>query len=370
MKYRRIITGMKPIYISATVQDSGKTSVSLGLMQVLKARNLDPGYCKPVGQHYVSYHGEDVDEDAALIHEVFGLTDNPYYMSPIAIKRGFTRRFIANPDVKSLEKEILTSVGNLSKTHELMMIEGTGHAGVGSCFGLSNARVAELLGSDVVIVTAGGIGRPIDEVALSMSLFDKHNVKVLGVILNKVIPSKLDDIKSTVSRGLELLGTKLLGCVPFEEPLASFTVRQVAEEFKLDVLYGATSLDNRIENTVIAAMEPHNVLNYIGDNTLIITPGDRIDNILVSLTLLSKHGPHNGGLILTGDFNPHSKILPFLETSGIPVLKSSEDTFAFSSRMANLGFKIRSFDTDKIAKLRTLVEEHVEVDQLINAMQL
>ena len=26
---------MKPIYVGATVQDSGKTSVSLGLMQVL-----------------------------------------------------------------------------------------------------------------------------------------------------------------------------------------------------------------------------------------------------------------------------------------------------------------------------------------------
>lgn len=360
---------MKPIYISATVQDSGKTSVSLGLMQVLKARNLDPGYCKPVGQHYVSYQGEDVDEDAALMHEVFEMQDNPYYMSPIAIKRGFTRNFIANPHVEKLEQEILTSVANISSKHEMMMIEGTGHAGVGSCFGLSNARVSQLLGSDVVIVTAGGIGKPIDEVALSLPLFEKHNVNVLGVILNKVLPRKLDDIKSTVSRGLELLGTKLLGCIPYEEPLASFTVKQVTEEFKLNVLYGSKSLSNRIENTVIAAMEPQNVLKYIGDNTLIITPGDRIDNILVSLTLLSKHGPHNGGLILTGDFNPHSKILPFLETSGIPVLQSPEDTFAFSSRMANLGFKIRSFDKEKIVKLKTLVEDHVDVDLLIDTMK-
>ena len=364
-----IISVMKPIYISATIQDSGKTSVSLGLMQVLMHRKLDPGYCKPVGQHYVSYQGEDVDEDTALMHEVFKMTDNPYCMSPIAIKRGFTRNFIMNPSVAPLEKEILTSVENLSSNHQMMIIEGTGHAGVGSCFGLSNARVAELLGADVVIVTAGGIGKPIDEIALSMALFQDHNVNVLGVILNKVLPAKLEKITETVSKGLEHLGTKLLGCVPYETSLESFTVGQVAEEFKLQVLCGNDHLSNRIDNTVIAAMEPQNVMEYICDDTLVITPADRIDNILVSLTMLSKHGPHNGGLILTGRIDPHPKLLPFLESSNIPVLMSKEDTFTFSSKMANLLFKIRSYDTEKITTLRLLVENHVDVDSLVRTMQ-
>ncbi len=332
-------------------------------------RKLDPGYCKPVGQHYIRYMGEDVDEDAALMHEVFKMTDNPYYLSPIAIKRGFTRKFIFDPNVEPLEKEIYTSVENLSANHQMMIIEGTGHAGVGSCFNLSNARVAEMLNADVVIVTAGGIGRPIDEIALSLALFREHNVNVLGVILNKVLPEKLDKISETVSRGLDNLGTKLLGCIPYVPSLTSFTVKQVAEEFKLDVLCGEKSLSNRIDNTVIAAMEPQNVMEYICDGTLVITPCDRIDNILVSLTVLSKHGPHNGGLILTGDFDPHPKILPFLETSNIPVLVSKEDTFAVSSKMANLGFKIRSFDTEKIARLQTLVENHVDVDFLVQTMQ-
>ena len=41
---------MKPFYIGATLQDSGKTSVSVGLIQSLIDRGLDPGYIKPVGQ--------------------------------------------------------------------------------------------------------------------------------------------------------------------------------------------------------------------------------------------------------------------------------------------------------------------------------
>ena len=52
---------MKPLYIGATLKDCGKTSISLGLMQMLKARGLDAGYCKPVGQHYVRYQEKNID---------------------------------------------------------------------------------------------------------------------------------------------------------------------------------------------------------------------------------------------------------------------------------------------------------------------
>ncbi len=361
---------MKPIYISATVQDSGKTCVSLGMMQLLHKLELNPGYCKPVGQHYVRYKGNNIDEDAVLMHQVFNLPDKPQYLSPIAIERGFTRKFINNPHVEPLEKDVLDSVAELYKAHEVVIIEGTGHAGVGSCFGLSNARVAQLLDAEVVIVTSGGIGKPIDEVAVSLAMFEKQNVSVLGVILNKVIPDKLEKVTDTVSKGLQLLGTRLLGAIPFEPSLTFFTVGQLAEAFQYKVFSGEDSLSNRIEHTAIAAMEPQNVLDHIQDNTLVITPGDRIDNILVSIIVLSKSYPHCGGMILTGGLEPHPKIQPLLKTSNIPVLMTDEDTFTVSSRMKDLGFKICSYDTDKIARLYTLVENYVDVEALLNAMRI
>jgi len=42
----------------------------------------------------------------------------------------------------------------------------------GSVFDFSNATVARLLGSKVVIVSSGGIGKPIDEVILNKELFE------------------------------------------------------------------------------------------------------------------------------------------------------------------------------------------------------
>ena len=359
---------MNPLYIGATLRDCGKTSVSLGLMQLLQARGINPGYCKPVGQHYVRYHDKNIDEDGVLIHQVFNLQDEPYFLSPIAIERDFTRKFIQNPNVKPLEEEILRCHQELLKKHPMVIVEGTGHAGVGSCFGLSNARVAQLLGAKVVIVTSGGIGRPIDEIAMSLALFRDFNVDVLGVILNKILPEKYDMVKDTVDKGLRLLGTRLVGAIPFDRHLTTFTVGQLAEEFNYQIICGADSLNNIIEDTVVAAMEPQNVLQHIHDNSIIIIPGDRVDNILVSILVLSRGQP-SGGIILTGGFEPHPMIEPLLKSSRIPVLLSQEDTFTVSARMKDLGFKIRSYDTEKVARLHDLVDKYVDCGFILNAVQ-
>lgn len=358
---------MKPIYIGATLRDCGKTSVTLGLMQMLQGNGLNPGYCKPVGQHYVRYHEKNIDEDGVLIHQVFHLEDEPYYLSPIAIERDFTRKFINNPDVKPMEKEIVRCHEELLKKHPMVIVEGTGHAGVGSCFGLSNARVAELLGAKVVIVTSGGIGRPIDEIALSLALFKDYNVEVIGVILNKILKEKYDKVKETVDKGLKLMGTRLIGAIPFEHSLTTFSVGQLAEEFNYQIYCGEDALSNVIEDTVIAAMEPQNMVRHIKTNTLVIIPGDRIDNILMSLLVLTQDTT-SGGMILTGGFEPHPTIEPLLKNSRIPVLISSEDTFRVSARMKDLGFKIRAWDTAKVHRLKELVESHVDTQLILDAL--
>ncbi len=361
---------MRPLYIGATLRDCGKTSVSLGLIQVLRDQGIDPGYCKPVGQHYVRYQDKNIDEDGVLVHQVFNLRDEPYYLSPIAIEPGFTRKFIENPNVKPLEDEIVRCHETLKKVHPMIIVEGTGHAGVGSCFGLSNARVAELLGAKVVIVTEGGIGRPIDEIAQSLALFRTHHVDVLGVVINKVLPEKYDKIKDIVSKGLRLLGTQLVGAIPYVPQLTTFTVGQLAEEFNYAILCGHDHLSNGVQHTVVAAMEPQNVIRHIRENTIIIMPGDRIDNILVSILVLSRQENPGGGLILTGGFDPHPMIEPLMKSSNIPILLSNEDTYTVSSRMKDLGFKIRSYDTDKVARLHELVGRYVDTELILNSLKV
>lgn len=360
---------MKPLYISATGQDSGKTAVICGLIQHLHNLGHKVGYCKPVGQRYVIFENHSVDEDAVLVLQAFGIKDPPQDMSPIAVAEGFTAKFIANPDVSPLEKQIIESFERLKKKHSTIIVEGTGHAGVGSCFGLSNARVAQMLDADVIIVASGGIGKPIDEIALSLALFKQYNVNVKGVILNKIFKPKLEKIKAIAPKGLELIGTKLIGTIPYDSELSFFSIGQVAEEFGFEVLCGKQSLSNRIEYTVVAAMEPQNVLKYIERNTLIITPGDRIDNILLTLALSESTDYHDklcsGGLILTGGLKPEPTILSLLLKSNIPVLVTNEDTFSVTAKMKDLHFKIRSDDYSKIARTYELLKDNVDLSEIL-----
>ena len=125
------------------------------------------------------------DEDAVLMRTVFGLEDPLSVMSPVHIPRGFTKAYIAGEVVEDLSARIRRAHASLMD-RDLVLIEGTGHAGVGAVIDLSNAAVASMLDAPAVIVSEGGVGRPIDEIVLNAALFQRHGVHVAGAIVNKV----------------------------------------------------------------------------------------------------------------------------------------------------------------------------------------
>ncbi len=353
---------MKPIYISATKQDTGKTTLTLGIVQAFLDLGYDVGYMKPVGQRYVEFQGRNVDEDAVLARQVFGMSDPPGDMSTIAIERGFTANYIFNRDPEPLEARVMDAFQRMNERHDLLVIEGTGHAGVGSCFDLSNARVAQLFHAKVVILTKGGIGRAVDEIVLSLHLFREHGVEVLGAILNKTIPAKLDKVTRAVQQGLEHMDTRLLGVLPYEPRLLYPRVEQIAREVGGRILSGADALTNRIQHIVVAAMAPDHVAPYLAEETLVITPGDRLDDPLVSVLMSAEHPV--SGLVLSGGFEPKSSLLALLGQAGIPVILSREDTYSVAKRLNEMHFKIRAQDADKVDLAKRLVGGSIDAAAL------
>jgi dethiobiotin synthetase len=187
-------TSTPRVFIAATEQNTGKTTTSIGLYAALRQSFGRIGFIKPVGQRFVEFEGKKVDEDCVLIRETFGTEVPIEDMSPIAVEPKFTRRYINEANSDSLVRRIQQSFDRASWEKDFAIIEGTGHAGVGSVFDLSNARVARLVSSKVLLVTPAGIGRPIDEAAVNKALFDRENVEVIGVVMNKVLPEKLESI--------------------------------------------------------------------------------------------------------------------------------------------------------------------------------
>src|SRR5258706_16115245 len=175
------------VFIAATRQNDGKTTAALGLIAALQKFYPRIGYIKPVGQRFVNIEEQKIDEDTVLMDSVFRLNCPLGDMSPIAVEPDFTRKYLQSSNREALVKKIENAFDRVSWEKEFVLCEGSGHAGVGSVFDLSNAQVAKILGAKVIIVTQGGIGRPIDEVSLNQALFEKEGVEIIGVILNKVL---------------------------------------------------------------------------------------------------------------------------------------------------------------------------------------
>jgi BioD-like phosphotransacetylase family protein len=357
------------VFIAATRQNDGKTTTSLGLLAVLQ--NIYPriGYIKPVGQRFVEIEEQKIDEDTVLMDRVYQLNCPLVDMSPIAVEPDFTRKYLQSSNNEALVRKIKKAFDRVAWEKDFVLCEGSGHAGVGSVFDLSNAQVAKILGAKVIIVSQGGIGKPIDEVAMNQALFEKEGVEIIGVILNKVIIDKLDYVTEFARRGLKRKGLELLGVVPHQRILSSPTVELVGEELGAECLNACHLAKNIIDKVVVAAMGAHNALSYFRTGVLLITPGDRQDIILAAAAAASSNpAAHLAGMLLTGPARPSDNVLNIVRGMPYPVLATDNEIYESASKVHDLTVKTRPTDTEKIAVIRDIIADHVDLNKILRAL--
>ena len=365
---------MARIFISATKQNVGKTTTSLGLYTLFRSRGLKVGFIKPVGQRVIKRDGTTADEDAVLMQHIFQGGLSLADMSPVTIPRGYTKRYVFAREKQRIFELIDDAMQRVSAEADVVIVEGTGHAGVGSVIDASNADVARHVGAKVVVIAGGGIGRSIDEVCLNKSLFEQAGVEVIGAIVNKVHEARYDEISVAVRQGLANKGVNCLAVMPFAEELTFPTVRQLKRELGLRVVAGEKWLDRRVKGTIVAAMTPQNTLGYINDGTLVITPGDRVDNILVSIAAhlvgQRKQTGAIAGILLSGGLEPDPKIMGLVRDAHVPVLVADHDTYHAAAAVDRLTVKIGPSDRDKVDTAAEMIARHLDTDAVLAALGL
>ena len=357
------------VFIAATRQNDGKTTTSLGLLAALQRFYPRIGYIKPVGQRFVQIEEQKIDEDTILMDRVYRLNCPLVDMSPIAVEPDFTRKYLESSNYDALVKKIQKAFDRVAWEKDFVLCEGSGHAGVGSVFDLSNARVAKILEAKVIIVTQGGIGKPIDEVALNQALFEKEGVEIIGVILNKVLGRKLDYITEFARRGLKQKGLDLLGVVPHQPILSNPTIEAIRDELGADMLNESQKIHNLVDEVVIGAMGVHQAMDFFKKGVLIITPSDREEIILAAATSQLGRGPEGlAGIVLTGTPRPASNVAKVIKEMSFPVLHVPDDIYPVASKVHDLIVKTRPDDSEKIALIRDLIARHVEVTRVVKAL--
>ena len=101
------------LFIAATQQNDGKTTISLGLFGALRRALGRIGFIKPVGQRFVEVEGHKIDEDTVLIDQTYGIYAPLEAISPIAVEPDFTRRFIQQAE-EALKSRNIVFAGKLA----------------------------------------------------------------------------------------------------------------------------------------------------------------------------------------------------------------------------------------------------------------
>lgn len=182
-----------------------------------------------------------VDKDISLVKEHFGLDHLNYEsMSPVIIPRGYTKDFVNGKVTLDMQlDQVLRAMEEVSTASDVVLVEGTGHVAVGSIVGLNNAKVASIIGADMVLIANGGLGSAFDELELNRILCQHYNVRVAGVIINKVLPEKLEQTEYYMRKALrQAWGVPLLACIPDRPFLGCPSLHDLQNLFGTKLLSG------------------------------------------------------------------------------------------------------------------------------------
>jgi BioD-like phosphotransacetylase family protein len=369
---------MRHLYLAATGQNRGKTTASLGLLDLFLGEGLRTGFMKPVGQRtIVDETGVPADEDAVLVKAVYGLPEPMTVMSPVHIPRGFTKAYIAGEVVEDLGARIAAAHATFVDEKDVLLIEGTGHAGVGAVIGLSNAAVAARLGAPAVIVSEGGVGRPIDEIVLNVSHFAAHGVPVAGAVVNKVNVDTQPGIAAILEKGLARHGIPLLGVIPYRPILSNPSLAMIVEGTRAELLLPGPDLDLVIGGISVAAMEPHHVLQHVVGRRIVIVAGDRED-VIVALArahraearrpavMRGEVEPATVGFVLSG-YRPRPAVVDEIRRADLFACFLDEDTYQVASDVHDLLVKTHAADAGKIAMIKSIVAASLDAGQMLAA---
>ena len=361
----------KRIFIAATRMNDGKTTTSLGLYSALTDGAKKIGYIKPVGQRFVNIDGEKIDEDSFLLTKIFNVSTPIQAMSPIVVDKNFTKDFLDDSKLiyPKIVNRLCRSFDRAAYEKDYIIVEGTGHAGVGSVFELSNAQVAKMLSAKVIIVASGGIGRPIDEIALNQALFEKVGADIIGVIINKVQPDKLDFIKHYCGKALENMNLKLLGVIPENTKLSEPSLSQIINEISGECLNSTNNIQSKkIKKVIIGAKTGLSTIDDIEEGTLIISSADRED--VIQSCIKSNKAAMLSGIILTGKINLNDATLADIQASQIPFIISNDSSYSVISCMNKMNIKTQPHDTDKISIIKEILKSNVDLKEIEKAFEL
>jgi phosphate acetyltransferase len=358
----------KGVYIASNDVESGKSLVTIGLMNSLLRHKPKVGYFRPIIDDTLD---EAKDNHLQTIISHFEI-DLPYekaygYKMSEVIKTW-------NADNRDLIfNTIISKYKSLEEEFDFVIVEGSDFSDLGTLIELDlNILIAKNLGLPVILITAAchkSVDACLDNLYLTYDSFDEKEVNVIGLIINKVKPELLETYNKKLSQLFN--DNLLLNVVPMLDRLKNPTMKELSEAINADVLFGLDFLDRPTGEIKIGAMRLQHFLNHISEDAVIITPIDREDILMGSLQAHSSSNyPSLSGIILTGDLELGPSVAKLIEglDNVIPIVTVKNTTYEVASKLVNVRSHIYPDNKEKIKLSIDMFEEYVDADSLLDKL--
>ncbi len=359
----------KALYVATLESHSGKSLVVLGLMQLLLGKMAKVGYFRPVID---DIRGGTIDNHINTVVSHFELD------IPVEDAFALTQSQVVDMYNDGRQGDILDTIiskyKQLEERFDFMLVEGSDFSSDGSIIEFDlNIDIAKNLGIPVILID-NARGKTLEEfcgnLESAVNTYIQKDIELLGVVANKVRAENVDLVNKRLKT--ELKDKTVAFTVPRVKNLSHPTIREILESLNGKVLFGEENLNNQTGSFGVGAMQLHNYLTHLRDNSLVITPGDRSDIILGALQAnLSDNYPTISGIVLTGGILPEASILKLLKgfETHVPIISVEQGTFDAANSVGNIKSKIYAQSKQKIATSITLFNKYIDGELLLKRLE-
>ena len=348
------------LYIAATEARSGKTAITLGVMELLLRKVHKVGFFRPIIR-------KD-DDDIKLVSSIFNLKEDFDEMYGVTVDEA--AKFASMGRQDEVIEKIIKKYNELKEKCDFVLCEGTDFVSSTAVFEFDiNADIIKNFACPVLLVANGRDKKPVDivqGVEAARDSLTRKRCRIIGVIINRA-DSVTGEAVVAECETKEWAGMHLIYALPERPSLNRPSVKEVADVLDAEVLYGQEDLARGVHVTVVAAMQLRNFLKRIKFGTLVVTPGDRADVIVACLATVSSTLKNKVmGLVLTGGLTPDKPVMDLIDgfTRMVPILSVQDDTFPAARKIDRIHSRILPENLRKITRILAHFEKYVDVKKL------
>jgi phosphate acetyltransferase len=355
-------------YVAALEQNTGKSVIALGVMEMLAGLVGKVGFFRPIVADR-----EARDPLVRLVHERYHLGIEPAEMHGVTYED--VRRLGSADRVDELVGRVVERFRAVERRCDAVLCVGSDFTDVGAPteFAL-NLRLADNLGASVLAVVSGrrkSSAAAIGAIQAARDALAAAGNAVVAIIANGVDPSMVDEVLAWIAAEPSGIPTYALPANPvLKEP----TVGEVAAAIEGKLLVGdPAELDRDVRGLLVGAATLPAVLDHLNDGDLVITPGDRSDIILGMLAAaVSSTAPHVSGLVLTAGLLPDPQVQHLLDglAPRTPIIAANADTFDTTQAVGRVQGAITAASTRKVSAALGTFERSVDVAELARRIEV